>query len=82
MIPIKSLTLFAMTSRVGTVTIGFFNANAMPFTTVTPIRSPVNEPGPMLIAKQSISLSLSPELLSNLSIMGTSRIECLMSAFL
>ncbi len=81
MIPLKSFALSAITSSVGTATIFFSSAYANPFTTVMPIRSPVKEPGPTLMAKQSIFPILSFAFFTSLSMVGTSSIECFLSAF-
>ena len=53
---IKISKFCAIASSVETDTQGFPKAMAIPFTHETPILTPVNEPGPALAAKTSISL--------------------------
>ena len=62
----------AIAARVETPIQGLSCAKASPLTAATPIRTPVNEPGPLAIASASISSSVSAASSSIWPIMGIS----------
>ena len=66
----------ASASSASTPTQGLPAPWAMPLTALTPIRTPVNDPGPVTAAYRPISLTSSPARPSASSIMGMRLTEC------
>ena len=71
----------AMASSVDTPTHGLSVPSASPLTVATPMRTPVNEPGPCATAKASTSESETPQFASSASAIGRRVRECVRPQF-
>ena len=75
MMPLNSPTPAAMASRASTATQGLPAPWASPLAVLTPMRTPVKEPGPVTTAMRSMSCTVSPVAAKAASTMGIRLVE-------